>query len=183
VLGIRVLAALIVAMAVAPAWAHDPRIPASRVDRLDVVPTAVAPTRPSEIASPVLRSGLEPVRPLGARSAPGVAEMIAVLIVALGLAGFGESWRRDHRAALAAATAGILLGFVAESTPHLVHHGLDADQGASCQVLQAAERDHAAVGALDVAPASAPAYLDERPIPAPLATLSAPAPCGRAPPV
>ncbi len=122
------------------------------------------------------------MRPPAVRSAPGAVESVAVLLVALGLAGLLGAWRRDRRSALAAATAGLLLGFVVETTPHLVHHSLDADQGASCEVLQTAERNQAVVVVLDAAPTSAPTYLDDRPPHHPAPALSAPAPCGRAPP-
>jgi hypothetical protein len=108
--------------------------------------------------------------------------VIAVLLGALGLGGLGRSWRRDRRSALAAGLAGLLLGFLIETTPHLVHHSLDADQGASCEILQTAERSQAVQAALDGGPVSAAAYLDDRPRPVPAPTLFALAPCGRAPP-
>jgi hypothetical protein len=64
----------------------------------------------------------------------------------------------------------------------LAHHALDPDKGASCQVLQAAERSHAAVGTLDVTPAPALAPLIDAPPPEFSPALAVPAPCGRAPP-
>ena len=84
--------------------------------------------------------------------------------------------------AVATATAALVLGFVVETTPHLVHHVLDPDKGAGCQVLQTAERSQAAVGTLDTTPAPAPARLIDTPSTAPAPTLAAPAPRGRAPP-
>ena len=122
------------------------------------------------------------MKPPAAPSVPGTVETIAVLIVALGLAGLGRSWRRDHRSALVVAAGSLLLGFVIETTPHLVHHSLDPDQGASCEVLQTAERSQAVVVALDSVPVSAPAYLGDRSPHVPAPTLFAPVPCGRAPP-
>ena len=178
---LRTFAIVMLALTAAPAWAHGPRAPAVRIDRPDAVLAPVVPTRAEEIGSGMPWSEPTLMRPPTARATSGAAEGIAVLIAALGLAGFGP-WRRDRRAAVAVATAGLLLSFVVETTPHLVHHSLDADQGANCLVLQAAERSQAAVGASDAAPVSALAMLDERAPYVPPPTLSAPAPCGRAPP-
>ncbi len=111
-----------------------------------------------------------------------MAEVAGVLMVALGLAAFGRFWRRDHRAALAALTSALALGFVVETTPHLVHHTLDTDQGASCQAVQSAERSQAAVGNLDVTPVPAPVYLAAVPSRVTAPTLARPARRGRAPP-
>jgi hypothetical protein len=110
------------------------------------------------------------------------AEVAGILIVMLGLAGFGRSWRRDRRMAVATATAALVLGFVVETTPHLVHHALDPDTGAGCEALQTAERSQATIGAIDTAPASASVRLIDPPSIAPAPTLAAPTPCGRAPP-
>ena len=85
--------------------------------------------------------------------------------------------------AIAALSAGLLLGFIVETAPHLVHHVFDADKGAGCQVLQAAERSHAAVGTLDVTPAPVLAGLTDIPATLFAPALPGPAPCGRAPPV
>jgi hypothetical protein len=49
---------------------------------------------------------------------------MGILIVAAGLAGFSRFWRRDRRMAIAVATAALALGFMVETTPHLVHHTL-----------------------------------------------------------
>ena len=111
-----------------------------------------------------------------------MAEVAGVMIVVLGLAACGRFWQRDRRMALAAATAALALGFVVETTPHLVHHTLDTDQGASCQALQSAERSQAAVGNLDVTPVPAPVYGAAVPSRVTAPTLVRPAPCGRAPP-
>jgi hypothetical protein len=179
---LRILAALLLAVTVTPVWAHDPTRLPSRLDRLEVTvaPVASAPSpgmaggTPSE-AWAVARLSRDGVT-------PSAVETLAVLVVALGLAGLARSWRRDRRAALASAAAGLLLGFVVATTPHLVHHSLDGDQGAGCQALQAAERCHAAVGGLDVAPGGVCAPLDEPSSFVAGPTRFAPAPCGRAPP-
>lgn len=180
--GLRILVTVTLAVTVVPAWAHAPRTTTPRIDRLDTVvaPTASAP--PPDVVPMTPPSEPAVARPpeLGAQAR--VVESLAVLIVALGLAGLARSWRRDRRVALASATAGLLLGFVVETTPHLVHHSLDTDQGADCQAFQAAERSHAAVGAPDGVPAAAGAALDEPPSFVTGPTLSTPAPCGRAPP-
>ena len=181
--GLSLLAILLLALAVTPAWAHglrraDPRIePAESPIEMVVAPPALA--RPPDSAARLER--IADRAPAG-RSGVGLAEVAGVLIVALGLAGLGRSWRRDRRMAVATATAALVLGFVVETTPHLVHHTLDPDKGAGCQVLQTAERSQAAVGTLDMTPAPAPARLIDTPSTAPGPTLAAPAPRGRAPP-
>jgi hypothetical protein len=111
-----------------------------------------------------------------------MVEITGVLIVALGLAGFGRSWPRNRRMAAATATAALVLAFVIETAPHLVHHALDIDKGAGCQTLQTAERSQAVVDTLDTAIAPAPARLVDTPSAAPAPTLAVPAPRGRAPP-
>jgi hypothetical protein len=176
------LAIVVLALSAAPAWGHGPRSAESRLDRPPAVLTPSGPTRSAEIASStVLREPVLAGLPQ-ASTASGAAGAIGVVIAALGLVGLGRSWRRDRRAGVAVATAGLLLGFVAETTPHLVHHSLDADQGASCEVLQVAERSQGAVGASDAAPASTLADLDERPRSVPEPMTSALPPCERAPP-
>jgi hypothetical protein len=178
--GLRILAALLLAVIVTPAWAHGPAGLTSRIDRPEV---AVAPGASAPSPGPAGRTPSEEwavARPGAATS--GAVETLAVLVVALGLTGLARSWRRDRRAAIASAAAGLLLGFVVATTPHLVHHSLDADQGAGCQALQAAERCHAAVGGLDAALGEVCAPLDEPSAFVAGPTLFAPAPCRRAPP-
>jgi hypothetical protein len=177
--GLRSFTLGILLLAAGPAWAHGPRV---LVDRADAASAPVTATRPADAASPLLRSAsiLERCATVGAM--PGSVELLATLIVVLGLAGLAPSWRRERRAALASATAGLLLGFVVEATPHLVHHSLDADRGTDCQVLQTAERHQAAVGALDTAPREGPAALDETPPLVAAPRLAAPPPSGRGPP-
>jgi hypothetical protein len=107
---------------------------------------------------------------------------MGLAIAALGLAGSARAWRRQRRVAVATLSAGLLLGFVVETAPHLVHHALDSDKGAGCQVLQAAERSQAAIASLDVMPAPALAPLSAVPSTLFEPALAAPRPCGRAPP-
>jgi hypothetical protein len=104
------------------------------------------------------------------------------LLVGAGFVELARTWRRDRRVAMATATAALILGFVVETTPHLVHHVLDPDKGNGCQVLQAAERSHATVGTLAATPAPVRAFLADIPATVFAPTLSAPVPCGRAPP-
>ena len=175
----RLLAILLLALAVTPAWAHGPRLTEARPDPAEVV---VTPLEPAPSSDSVVRLQRTPVAIFIGRSGIATAEATGVLIVVLGLAGFGGLWRRDQRRAVATATIALVLGFVVETTPHLVHHTLDADQGAGCQALQTAERSQAAVGALDVTPV--PTLADTAAAPS-LATAprpATPAPCGRAPP-
>jgi hypothetical protein len=112
----------------------------------------------------------------------GAVEGISILAVAFGLAGLGRAWRRDRRTVIATTTAAVVLAFVLETTPHLVHHSLDADQGAGCEALQTAERSQVAPGTIDAMPVVVSADLADAPeitaSPPPLAL----APRGRAPP-
>jgi hypothetical protein len=181
--GFRLLTILLLALAAAPAWAHGPRGLELRVAPL-VEPAGVVPSSPQAARSPASAERLERSvrRAAGTRSAVGLAEAAGVLIAAGGLAGFGWFSRRDRRMAVAAATAGLVLGFVVETTPHLVHHALDRDKGASCEVLQTVERSPMAADAPDVSPTPAPAPLIDTPSSKVPPALAAPAPCGRAPP-
>ena len=92
------------------------------------------------------RIEIEPTGSATRRSASGLAEAVGGLLVGAGFVELARTWRRDRRVAMATATAALILGFVVETTPHLVHHVLDPDKGNGCQVLQAAERSHATVG-------------------------------------
>ncbi len=177
--GLRLLTILLLALAVAPAWAHGPRLPEPRPDLAEVV---VTPSEPARSPDPVERLQRTPEQVSIRRSGVAMAEVAGVMIVVLGLAASGRFWQRDRRMALAAATASLALGFVVETTPHLVHHTLDTDQGASCQALQSAERSQAAVGNLDVTPVPAPVYAAAVPSRVTAPTLVRPAPRGRAPP-
>ena len=183
-IGLRILAMLLLALAVTPAWAHGLRQANLRTEPVDspveIVPASPAALAPAPAAAARLGrgAGQAPI----VRSGPGPAELAGILIVMLGLAGFGRSWRRDRRMAVATATAALVLGFVVETTPHLVHHALDPDKGAGCEVLQTAERSQATIGAVDTTPAAAPARLIDAPSTVSAPTLAAPAPRGRAPP-
>jgi hypothetical protein len=183
-IGVRLFAMLLLALAVTPAWAHGLRQASLRIEFVDSPVEAVAapPAALAPAPAAAARLARSPGRAPVGRSGPGLAEVTGVLIVTLGLAGFGRSWRRDRGMAVAAVTAALVLGFVVETTPHLVHHALDPDTGAGCEVLQTAERSQAAIGAIDTAPASASVRLIDPPSAAPASTLAAPAPCGRAPP-
>jgi len=180
--GLRILAALLLAVIVTPAWAHGPGALTPRIDRLEVAVAPVASAMSPGLAGRMPSEEWALARPPEVAATSDVAETLAVLVVALGLAGLARSWRRDRRAALASATAGLLLGFAVETTPHLVHHSLDADRGADCQVLQTAERHQAAAGAPDTAPREAPAPLAGPPPLVAAPVLAAPPPSGRAPP-
>ena len=176
-IGLSLLAILLLAVAVTPVWAHGVRRPTPPIEPAE---------RPVEIVvgSPILarapngavRFERNPRRPPVGPQSPGPAEVAGVLIVALGLAGLGRSWRRDRRMAVATVTAALALGFVVEITPHLVHHVLDPDKGAGCEVLQTAERSQAAVGAVDATPDLAPTLLIDPPsvVPVPDATSRLP---------
>jgi hypothetical protein len=183
-IGVRLFAMLLLALAVTPAWAHGLRQANLRIEPVDSPVEAVAASpdalAPAPVAAARLARSPGPA-PVG-RSGAGLAEVTGILIATLGLAGFGRSWRRDRRMAVTTVTAALVLGFVVETTPHMVHHALDPDAGAGCEALQTAERSQAAIGAIDTTPASASVRLiDPRPI-APAPTLAAPTPCGRAPP-
>ena len=170
---------LALALTVAPAWAHDPRAPESRSDQGEVILASAEPTRAPDSAIHVAQGS---VLAAGERSAVDSVEVTSILAVAIGLAGLAGSWRRDRRTAVETFTAALVLGFVVETTPHLVHHSLDADQGASCEVLQTAERSQVAAGAIDATPVRAPADLADAPLVAAPPTCAVPSPCGRAPP-
>jgi hypothetical protein len=164
---LRLLTILLLALAVAPAWAHGPRLPEPRPDLAEVV---VTPSEPARSPDPVVRLRRTPEQVSIGRSGVAMAEVAGVLIVALGLAAFGRFWRRDRQAALAALTSALALGFVVETTPHLVHHTLDT------------ERSQAAVGNLDVTPVPAPVYAAAVPSRVTAPTVARPARRGRAPP-
>jgi hypothetical protein len=180
----RLLLALpLLILAAAPAWAHGLResglavLP--RETSIEMAVATPAPPRPADSAARLERA---PGAVLAGQVGADLAAATGLLIVALGLAGFGRAWERAPRVAISALTAGLVLGFIVETAPHLAHHALDPDKGASCQVLQAAERSHAAVGTPDVTPAPALAPLIDAPLPVFAPALAAPAPCGRAPP-
>jgi hypothetical protein len=177
--GLRLLTILLLALTVAPAWAHGPRLPEPRPNLAEVV---VTPSEPARSPDPVERLQLTPGQVSFRRSGVAMAEVAGALIVVLGLTACGRFWHRDRRMALSAATVALALGFVVETTPHLVHHTLDTDQGASCQALQSAERSQGAVGNPDVTPVPAPVYLAAVPLRVTAPTLVRPACRGRAPP-
>lgn len=182
-LALRLAATLVLALAAAPVWAHGIN---GRLALDDVGQTPVATVAPPAVPAPSLDSSarleIEPTGSATRRSATGLAEAVGGLLVGAGFVELARTWRRDRRVAMAAATAALILGFVVETTPHLVHHALDPDKGNGCQVLQAAERSHATVGTLDATPAPVRAFLADIPATVFAPTLAAPVPCGRAPP-
>jgi hypothetical protein len=173
---------MLLALAAAPAWAHGPPATEPGVGLAeapdDAAGRSMEPARPLDPGVELQRA---PDRTLSKRSGVGVAEAAGVLIGVAGLAGLGGFWRRDRRVAITI-TAALVLGFAVETAPHLVHHALDADKGAACEVLQTAERSQAAIATLDPGPVSAATGLADLPSVASPCTLPAPAPCGRAPP-
>jgi hypothetical protein len=182
-IGSALLALSLLTLAAAPAWAHGLRegavgLPSGEMP-IEVVAASPAPPRP---AGTMARLERGQGGALLGRVGADLAAATGLLIVGLGLAGFGRAWRRERRVAMAALSAGLLLGFIVETAPHLAHHALDPDKGAGCQVLQAAERSHAAIPALDVTPARALAILSAVPSTAFVPALAAPRPCERAPP-
>jgi hypothetical protein len=176
---LRVLALLVVALHVAPAWAHGPRGLGARLDRAEPVLTVTEPLRAEDSAARIETAATEVA---AERSGVPVVDVLAVLVSALGLVGLGRSWRRDRLGAIATSAAALLLGFVLETTPHLVHHSLDADQGAGCEALQTAERSPVAAGAVQVAPLPASGLLADAQPATMVLTPAVPAPRGRAPP-
>jgi hypothetical protein len=181
-IGTQLLAILLLGLAVTPAWAHGFRRADSRIEpaesAVEVVVASPTFARTPDAARLELSAGQSPA----GRSGVGSAEVAGVLIATLGFAGLGRSWRRERRMAVATATAALVLGFIVETTPHLVHHTLDPDKGAGCEVLQTAERSQAAFAALDTTPVPAPARLIDTQSTVSAPTLAAPAARGRAPP-
>jgi hypothetical protein len=177
------LAFSLLIVAAAPSWAHGPRgagsIAAPAEASIEMAVASPAPPRPPDAAARLERGASGAPRN---RSAADLAAATGLAIAALGLAGSARAWHRDRRVALATLSAGLLLGFIVETAPHLAHHALDPDKGAGCQVLQAAERSHAAIPALDVTPAPALAILGAVPSTVFVPALAAPRPCERAPP-
>ncbi len=172
---------LVLALAVAPARAHEFPRPDPRSDQVGVVPVPV-PTESTGPPDSTPRRDRIPDPPSVERFGMGAADGIGILIVGLGLAGLWGAWRRDRRTTIATTTAALVLGFVLETTPHLVHHSLDADQGAACEALQTAERSQMASGAIDSTPVTISAALAHAPLAATSPTFLAPAARGRAPP-
>ena len=173
--------ALVLALTVVPVWAHDSSRPDPLGEQAGVVPVPVstASTSPQD-SFPRLDRIPDPL-PVE-RFGLGAVEGIGILTAGLGLAGLRRAWRRDRRTAIAMTTAALALGFVLETTPHLVHHSLDADQGAGCEALQAAERSQVAAGSIEPASATGSAALADASVVTTSPMLFAPAPRGRAPP-
>ncbi len=180
---IRLTLALSLTLAAAPVWAHGINGPLAlddlREPTVAVVGPSAEPARAPDAAMPAHLTAAPRGRLAGG---DGLAAAAGVLIAAAGLVGLTRGWRRDPRRAMATATAALVLGFVVETTPHLVHHSLDPDKGAGCQVLQTVERSQAALGTPDVVPAETPSRLVETPPRETAPTLAAPAAVGRAPP-
>lgn len=90
---------------------------------------------------------------------------------------------RRHARRLATSSIGLLLlAFVLESVPHLVHHALDPDDGAGCRVLQMSERIPVVAEPPETLPGPAVLTRADPPVPRVLAVLSLSVPRGRAPP-
>jgi hypothetical protein len=171
---------LTLALAVQTAWAHGPRGLDVRSEQgADPVLVPAEPTVPPDSAPWVERTA-DP-RPVE-RSGVGALEGIGIAAVVLGLVGLRRSPRRDRQTAIAAITAALLVGFILEITPHLVHHSLDSDGGAGCEALQTAERSHAAAGMVDATPVQMYADVPEASLDATPPASTIPAPRGRAPP-
>jgi hypothetical protein len=87
----------------------------------------------------------------------------------------------DVRAGAAIVATAVLV-FAVGVSPHLVHHALDRDQGATCPILQTTERSPGVTAGLDVLPALESGVLLD--VPACRMTPAAllPVPRGRAPP-
>jgi hypothetical protein len=172
---------LVLGLTAGPARSHDFRGAETWSDPAGAltVSAATEPTRPADSAARLDRL---PDAPSVERLGAGAADGLGVLVAALGLAGLGRSWRRGRRTAVATATAALVLGFVVETTPHLVHHSLDRDQGAGCESLQTAERSQVASGTIDPQPVVLSAALPDAPLSAAPAARLVPAPRGRAPP-
>lgn len=180
---LRLTLALSLTLVAAPVWAHGI---SGRLDLGDLGEPAVAAVGPS--AEPARAA--DATAPARLTAAPrgrlpggdGLAEAAGVLIAVAGLVGLARGWRGDRRRAVATATAALVLSFAVETTPHLVHHSLDPDKGAGCQVLQTAERSQAALGTPDVVPAEIRSRVIETPATETVPALATPAARGRAPP-
>jgi hypothetical protein len=126
---------LAVLLASGPALAHSVAGPESGSTP---EPTAIAPVVRPVAQPPDPRLGPAPVIEAGwAEWAP-----LAVLGLVLVGRGLGRSPRVRRRATAAVTATGLLLVLV-EGAPHLVHHLFDADQGADCASLQAAQGEGA----------------------------------------
>jgi hypothetical protein len=175
-----VLLALLPILAVAvPAAAHV-REPSPRVVGRDApqpasamaLPDTVAPAPPAELHGTAPEAHVRPI-PLA------VAVMAALLLlVAAGAALGGIRVRR----AAAAATGALVLVFIAESGPHLVHHALDPAQAEQCQILKASSHSDGTTVAADSLPV--PGTLEWLHLVLQLRPPAGegPAACGRAPP-
>jgi hypothetical protein len=180
---IRVVLVLALTLASAPLWAHGLNGRMALGDLGDPPrPSADPVAAPARMPGSAPRASLAPAPRRFPRGGTRAAEATGVLIVAAGLAGFARAGGRDRRMTAATATAALVLGFVIETTPHLVHHSLDPDTGAGCQVLQTAERSLAALGTPDVVPVETQSRLVETPATETAPARPTPAARGRAPP-
>jgi hypothetical protein len=176
VLVLGVLLAL--ALPVAPAWGHRLQGPEPRVDRVEALSVAA---EPAPIPDTPIQFAERRELGSGERFAIDSAEISAILAVAIACAGFLGSWQY-RRTGIARVTTALVLGFIVETTPHLVHHSLDADQGASCEALQSAERSQAVTDAIETAPVRVPQDLAEGPLVRTAPSYSVVSPRERAPP-
>jgi hypothetical protein len=136
-------------------------------------PALAAPSAPPAVESAPERERTSPPE------APGALLALAALGAAIARLG---STRRRRKPVGALVSAGLLVALLAGSAPHLVHHALDSDAGADCQILQLVSHTD---GTVDDAGAPGP-VVDSLPVaPAarlPLVVASAPTASTRAPP-
>jgi hypothetical protein len=107
---------------------------------------------------------------------------LTLALVAGALAAAALRTGRHARRLATSAIGLLLLGFVLESTPHLVHHALDPEHGTGCWALQLSERNPVLVEPLETLP-KPPVLTRVDPSP-PLVppVVTVPVPRGRAPP-
>ncbi|HUL61258.1 MAG TPA: hypothetical protein VLU43_18410 [Anaeromyxobacteraceae bacterium] len=103
--------------------------------------SASAPLAPSPPAKPEA-SATAPRAVETPERATGTILLIAVLAL-LALIVAGRTLSHRLRGPAAGATTVVLLVFIAESGPHLVHHALNPAQGEECQVLKATSHSEA----------------------------------------
>jgi hypothetical protein len=156
------------------AWAHAPATPGR---------AAALALGPDESAAGA--GGMAMAAPATDRSpGPGEAGGGWWLAGAIG-AGSVLAWRLRWRASprsLALGCAGLLVCFVIEASPHLVHHLLEPDQGAGCPVYQTTERLQLTLEAPVVLPPPVQTIADGTCPPAGAPWRPAAAQRGRAPP-
>lgn len=137
------------------------------------LPDTVAPLAGPEAAEPAPERRPPP---------PGMGAVALAGSLLLALAAGGALGSARLRRTAAIATSALVLVFIAESGPHLVHHALDPGQAEQCQVLKAAGHSEATTLAVD--PPPVPGTLESIQAAALVhpPDTSRPAACGRAPP-